>query len=58
MSVASKARGKSGGVRVISYVDVVISEENGDIYLLSIYDKSEQSTITDKKIKELLDEIL
>lgn len=46
MSIASKGKGKSGGARVITHVKV--TKQN--IYLLSIYDKSEAENITDKEI--------
>jgi hypothetical protein len=36
---------------------VLINEIEGLIYLLAIYDKSEQENISDKEIKELLKEI-
>lgn len=48
--ISSKNRGKSGGARIISYV--LISEET--VYLLAIYDKSDQESISDKDIKTLL----
>lgn len=48
MAISSKNKGKSGGARVITYLKIV----DEVIYLLSIYDKSETDTITDK---ELLD---
>ena len=55
MAIASKGKGKSGGARVITYtVDVIVRAEQGQIVLLSIYDKSEQSTITDNEIKRLM----
>lgn len=50
LAIASKGKGKSGGERVITHIQVI----DHTIYLLSIYDKSEQSTISDKEIKELL----
>lgn len=50
LSIASKGGGKSGGSRVITHVRVT-SER---VYLLSIYDKSEKDTLTDKEIKVLL----
>lgn len=53
MSIKSKGKGKSGGARVITY-NITTEEENINITLLTIYDKSERSTITDKEIKELL----
>jgi len=50
LSIASKGGGKSGGSRVITHVRVT----NKRVYLLSIYDKSEKDTLTDKEIKGLL----
>lgn len=50
MSIASKGKGKSGGARVITHVFV----KGKLVYLLSVYDKSEQDTISDKKIIELI----
>lgn len=56
MPIASKGRGKSGGARVITYT-VVLSEEDGSIYLMDIYDKADYSTvdvrIIQKKLKDL-----
>lgn len=54
LAIASKNKGKSGGARVISYF---ITEDN-ELYLLSIYDKSEQSNITDKVLQQLIDKVL
>lgn len=53
VAIASKGKGKAGGARVISCV-VVKKEE---VYLLYMSDKSEQSTITDKELLQLLDYI-
>lgn len=50
LSIASKGGGKSGGSRVITHVRVTSSR----VYLLSIYDKSAQDTLTDKELKALL----
>lgn len=50
MSIKSKGKGKSGGARIITHIVV----ENQNIYLLSIYDKSEYDSITDREISELL----
>lgn len=52
--VRSKGKGKSGGVRVITYY---ISDD-GKLYLLSIYDKSEQESISPKQIRLLIEAIL
>jgi mRNA-degrading endonuclease RelE of RelBE toxin-antitoxin system len=50
VAVKSKGKGKSGGTRIIAHVQVI---EN-NIFLLAIYDKSEQEDITEKEIKYLL----
>ena len=53
LAIASKGRGKSGGARVITHFYV----ENETVFLLAIYDKSEQDDISDKELRELLSEI-
>ncbi len=53
LAIASKGRGKSGGARVITHLYV----EKETVYLLAVYDKSEQADITDKELKILLAEI-
>ena len=50
MVIASKGKGKSGGARVITCFKIV----HGIVYLLTIFDKSEQENIADKELKELL----
>jgi len=52
MAIASKNRGKSGGARVITCT-VLVNIESTDIYLLAIYDKGEQDTISEHTIKFL-----
>lgn len=51
LAISSKGKGKSGGARVITYVAITDNE----IYLLSIYDKSQQAIIEDKELLRLLD---
>lgn len=53
LSIKSKRKGKSGGARIITY----IKSAKNTVFLLSIFDKSEQSTVTDKQIAELIDQI-
>lgn len=53
MSIRSKGKGKSGGARVITCV-VAVRET---VYLLSIYDKSDQESISDARLKEMLEEL-
>ena len=50
LSIASKGKGKSGGARVITY----LAFTDNNVFLLSIYDKSQQSDIEDKEILRLL----
>ena len=50
LAIKSKGRGKSGGTRVIAQVKVIES----NVFLIAIYDKSEQEDISDNEIKYLL----
>lgn len=50
MGIASKGKGKSGGARVITCVKIVAE----NIFLLTIFDKSDKEDISDKELKELL----
>ena len=50
IGIKSKGKGKSGGTRVIAHVQVT----GNNVFLLAIYDKSEQADITDKEINYLL----
>ena len=53
LAIASKGKGKSGGARVIA--NLVI--EDDAVYLLTIYDKSEKSNLTDGELAELLKQV-
>ena len=53
ISIASKGKGKSGGARVITYVYVTETT----VILLSIYDKSDRSSISREEIEELLKQL-
>ena len=50
MAISSKNKGKSGGSRVITCVKIV----DETMFILSIYDKADQSTTKDKELDELL----
>ncbi|HNY08088.1 MAG TPA: addiction module toxin RelE [Bacteroidales bacterium] len=50
----AKQRGKSGGFRVISFVEIIVFNSDYDVYLLSIYDKSEKASISSTEIETLL----
>lgn len=53
ISIKSKGTGKSGGAGVITYVVT----ENKEIYLLTIYDKSELDTIDDNTLRKIIKSI-
>ncbi len=50
MAITSKGKGKSGGSRLISCVKFV----QGSVFLLSIYDKGEKESVSDKELDNLL----
>lgn len=52
LAISSKGKGKSGGARVITCFK--LTQET--VILLSIYDKSDRETITQKQLKALLKE--
>jgi mRNA-degrading endonuclease RelE of RelBE toxin-antitoxin system len=51
IAISSKGKGKSGGARMITYVRIV----KKTVFLMDIYDKSEQAIITDKELLMLID---
>lgn len=53
MAVASKGKGKSGGTRVITHFHIAADT----VFLLSIYDKSDQENISDKQVINLIKQI-
>jgi len=59
LAVKSKGKGKSGGMRVITCVEIEVieNEEKTDVYLLSIYDKSKYENISDKVLEGLISEV-
>jgi hypothetical protein len=60
LQIKSKGQGKSGGARVISHLEVTFTKDSlalPVVYLATIYDKSETSTVSDKELKRLLSEI-
>ena len=50
LAITSKGKGKSGGSRVITYVHI----SNEEVFLLTIYDKSEKADITVKELNTIL----
>jgi hypothetical protein len=52
MAINSKNKGKRGGARIITY-HFLVDTANTKIYLLTIYDKSEQESLSDNDIHQL-----
>ena len=64
LAVSSKGKGKSGGLRLITFLEstiirVIEKTENNltTIYLITIYDKSETDSIYNKELKDLINSI-
>jgi len=63
LKIKSKGKGKSGGARVISYLEseivgiVEATEEMMVVNLITIYDKAEKDTISDFELRELINSI-
>lgn len=53
VAVKSKGKGKSGGIRVITY----LITENKEIYTIDIYDKSERDSVSDKELDLLIEKL-
>jgi len=53
IAIKSKGKGKSGGARVITY----LFTEEKEIYLLTIFDKSEFGSIEDKILREIIEDL-
>lgn len=56
MTINAKGRGKSGGARVITF-NALVSESEGVIALLLIYDKSDASNIKMNVLKEIIKDL-
>ena len=60
LAIESKGKGKRGGARVISNLVVKVRKRDTKryiVYLLSVYDKSEFETISDKDLRRLITEV-
>ena len=53
LAISSKGKGKSGGARVITYT-VLTSVEDGNVFLMNIYDKSDFSSVDTSIIEEMI----
>ena len=58
LAVKSKVKGKSGGLRIITYLRL-LKKEDGNIiaYLLSIYDKSDLENLPEYQIEKMVSNI-
>ena len=56
IGVKSKGKGKRGGLRVISY-KIYVNQNNISVYLISIFDKSDQTSISKGLLKHLIEQI-
>ncbi len=54
LSIASKNKGKSGGARALSFVNI----NQNSVLLFAIYSKGETDSLSDKQIKELIKDYL
>lgn len=54
LAVKSKGKGKSGGLRVISYHELFVSVTDNTVYLVAIYDKNEISSLSKNEIDRIL----
>ncbi len=54
LAVKSKGKGKSGGLRIISYQDIILSVHDEVVYLVAIYDKAEASAADIKRLNQIL----
>jgi hypothetical protein len=49
LAIRSKSKGKSGGARVVTY----FAKSAHSVYLLSIFDKSERESLSDRELRDL-----
>ena len=53
LGISSKAKGKSGGARVITFIRIA----NQTAFLVDIYDKSETSAVTEKQLESIIKQL-
>ena len=53
MAVASKGKGKSGGIRVLTFVKIVETT----VIMFSIYNKGDRDSISDQEIEDLIKDL-
>ena len=57
MAIASKGKGKSGGARVLTYNVQQLNDDEVLVTLMTIYDKSDISNVSDAYIRSLVQQI-
>lgn len=57
MAITSKGRGKSSGARLITY-NALVTEQEGTVYLLLIYDKADASSVKMNVVKQIVKELI
>ncbi|SEQ33728.1 hypothetical protein [Neolewinella agarilytica] len=59
LAIKSKGKGKSGGARVITYLDIEVIDEEQEIGInvLTIYDKAQAESISSEFVKAMIEEI-
>ena len=55
LAVTSKGKGKSGGMRVITFSVDKLNDETINVTLLYIYDKQEMANVSDEFLRYLLE---
>jgi mRNA-degrading endonuclease RelE of RelBE toxin-antitoxin system len=50
VAISSKGQGKAGGARIVTYIRYI----KETVYLIDIYDKSDEGSISEKEIIELI----
>jgi hypothetical protein len=54
LAIRSKQKGKSGGARVITYADVIVKTDTIELFLITIYDKSETASIDKNRLQNMV----
>ena len=59
LAVKSKGKGKSGGLRIITHLEINLQfdEVTNTLFLLSVYDKSETETISKNELARILSKL-
>ncbi len=53
LKITSKNKGKSGGLRVITF-NVLQTNDGLSVYLITLYDKSEYASVSDRYVDQII----